>query len=319
MYEFKSGFAKQLMEYLSFRESMGYSKEHAKCLKWFDKFCIDNYPNETILSKDIVCGWFSSDIQQGKRGYENKASAIRLFAKYIGNGAYILPMKYVPRKKQFVPYIPTKSELVALFNAAKNFKLKNEPIANHTLLTMFKLMYSCGLRPHECRTLECKNIMFNTGEILISKTKRCKERIVVMSDEMLAIMKEYDTIRNIANNVSEYFFARADGTMYSDQSFRNMVIRCWKLANPNIDEQLLPRFRAYDLRHCFASTVLHKWIDEGRNLYAMLPYLRAYMGHEHFEDTAYYIHILPERLLNSPGIAWDKIDNIIPEVTVWKN
>lgn len=319
MYEFKSGFAKQLNEYLSFRESMGYSKSHAKNLKQFDEFCLNNYPDATVLSKEIVRGWFAADIQQGKKGFENKASAIRLFAKYIGNGAYILPMEYVPRKKQFVPYILTKSELLALFNAAENFKLKNEPIVNHTLLTMLKLIYSCGLRPQECRKLERKNVLFDTGEILISKTKKCKDRIVVMSDEMLTIMKEYDIIRSIANNASEYFFSRANGTMYSDQSFRNMVTRCWKLANPSIEEHLLPHFRAYDLRHCFASTVLHKWIDESRNLYAMLPYLRAFMGHERLEDTAYYIHILPERLLSSPEINWDKMDSIIPEVAVWKN
>ena len=39
----------------------------------------------------------------------------------------------------------------------------------------------------------------------------------------------------------------------------------------------------------------------------MLPYLRAYMGHEKFEDTAYYIHILPDRLLKSPGVDWESI------------
>ena len=65
--------------------------------------------------------------------------------------------------------------------------------------------------------------------------------------------------------------------------------------------------------------MLHKWIDEGRNLYAMLPYLRAYMGHERLDDTAYYIHILPERLLSSPGVDWDRMDRIIPEVNIWTN
>ena len=39
----------------------------------------------------------------------------------------------------------------------------------------------------------------------------------------------------------------------------------------------------------------------------MLPYLRAYMGHEKFSDTAYYIHILPERLMVSPGVQWDTV------------
>ena len=49
----------------------------------------------------------------------------------------------------------------------------------------------------------------------------------------------------------------------------------------------------------------------------MLPFLRAYMGHEHFEDTAYYIHILPERLISSSGVNWDAIDSVMPEASVW--
>ena len=64
---------------------------------------------------------------------------------------------------------------------------------------------------------------------------------------------------------------------------------------------------------------IRRWLDEGKDLYAMLPYLRAYMGHEKFEDTAYYIHILPDRLLKSPGVDWESIDKIGLEVDLWKN
>lgn len=46
----------------------------------------------------------------------------------------------------------------------------------------------------------------------------------------------------------------------------------------------------------------------------MLPYLRAYMGHQSFSDTVYYIHLLPDRLMKSPGIDWEKIDRVGLEV-----
>ena len=84
-----------------------------------------------------------------------------------------------------------------------------------------------------------------------------------------------------------------------------------------IDPSLLPPLRPYDFRHTFALTVLQKWINEGVDLFTMLPYLRTYMGHEHFEETAYYIHILPERLSASPGVNWDAIDAAAPEVSIW--
>ena len=50
------------------------------------------------------------------------------------------------------------------------------------------------------------------------------------------------------------------------------------------------------------------------NLNAMLPYLSAYMGHSNFSDTAYYIHLMPENLLASAAVDWEKLDALIPEV-----
>ena len=60
----------------------------------------------------------------------------------------------------------------------------------------------------------------------------------------------------------------------------------------------------------YKAMCLQTWIDEGKNLYAQLPYLRAYMGHEDFRDTLYYVHILPERILMSNAIDWTQIESV---------
>lgn len=57
-----------------------------------------------------------------------------------------------------------------------------------------------------------------------------------------------------------------------------------------------------------------KFINEGEDLFNVLPYMSSYMGHSSFEETAYYIHLLPENLLKSKNINWEKISSIIPEV-----
>ena len=46
----------------------------------------------------------------------------------------------------------------------------------------------------------------------------------------------------------------------------------------------------------------------------MLPYLRAYMGHDTMNETAYYIHILPEHLVKSSAIDWELFNNMFVEV-----
>ena len=96
-----------------------------------------------------------------------------------------------------------------------------------------------------------------------------------------------------------------------------MFQKCWREANPELDASLLPKVRPYDLRHRFASAVLQKWIDEGENIYSKLPYLRAYMGHEEFRDTLYYVHILPDNLLSSPQVNWKQIESVGLEDNIW--
>lgn len=41
--------------------------------------------------------------------------------------------------------------------------------------------------------------------------------------------------------------------------------------------------------------------------------------HQSFSDTVYYIHLLPDRLMKSPGIDWEKIDRVGLEVDLWKD
>ena len=184
-------------------------------------------------------------------------------------------------------------------------------------LSLFRLIYACGLRPNEGRELNRANVNLDTGEILVTKTKRKKERLVVMSDDMLALCRKYDERHGSSGN-STFFFPCADGGTYSAQKIDRIFKRCWAMANPSVSPNELPCVRVYDLRHRFASAVLNLWLDEGRDLYAMLPYLRAYMGHRHLSETAYYIHILPENLLKSAGIDWAALESLVPEVIAWQ-
>lgn len=72
--------------------------------------------------------------------------------------------------------------------------------------------------------------------------------------------------------------------------------------------------RPYDFRHAFATRNLIRWIDEGKDAMALMPYLSTYMGHSELDSTFYYIHLLPDNLLKSAGIDWHQFDGIYGEV-----
>jgi integrase len=78
----------------------------------------------------------------------------------------------------------------------------------------------------------------------------------------------------------------------------------------------MPRkVRIYNLRHRVASACLNNLLDTGENLMAMLPYLRAYMGHSRISETTYHIHILPENIIKSSAIDWNKFNAMFSEQT----
>ena len=151
---------------------------------------------------------------------------------------------------------------------------------------------------------------------MIVNTKRNKDRLVVMSDDMLEMCKKYDFQRKIFGAKNPCFFPSTEGSALTSSKIIAAINKAWTTATCNSLNPIASRIRVYDLRHRFASACLNRWLDEGRDLLAMLPYLRAYMGHGDINETAYYIHILPENLTKSSAVNWKIFNDMFPGVSV---
>ena len=47
----------------------------------------------------------------------------------------------------------------------------------------------------------------------------------------------------------------------------------------------------HSLRHTFVVNRINTWIQEGKDLSHMMPYLSKYLGHRTAEETHYYYHL----------------------------
>lgn len=315
--QFSSNFKEKMWAYCNWRKSLGFSNDHEKHLLKFDAYCNEFHPYVKTLTPPLVSGWIQYEIKSNRHCIENKCAAIRSFAKYLGGDAYVLKERYIRYKRNLNPYIFTDEELTRLFSAADVVEKRGDPFFAETAGFIFRLIYTCGLRPQEARKLQCADIDFQTGEIFIAKSKHNKDRIVIAAPDVMKMLSRYQKRRGKFCRNNGIFFIHTNGTFITSEQLTDLFQKCWKEANPNLDSKLLPRVRPYDLRHRFASAVLQKWIDEGKNLYAMLPHLRAYMGHEEFRDTLYYVHILPEHLLSSNHVDWEQIELVGLEDSIW--
>lgn len=301
---------------MEFRRSVGLSVRAAMSVSaMFGEYCTENSINSPRLTKGIAEGWLKWESGQGRRGLSQKATFLRLLARFInatGGSAYELPATCTPKGNGFSPHVFTDDELSMLFAEIDRYEDSSRIVPYGTYSVLFRTIYTCGLRPGEgCRIL-ISDVDLASGRMFIRAAKRHKERIVVASEDMRKLLARFVAVRGMSS--SPYLFPRTDGKIIGHCLASDVFRRCWERACRKAGVTNPVRVRVYDLRHRFASAVLQRWQEEGRNVQAMIPRLRSYMGHEHIESTLYYVHLLPQRLSSSAGVDWNGLEHLIPEV-----
>ena len=311
---------KALSEYIEdmllYKESIGYSRRSYEYdLKHFCRFAEAEGLDISELKENAVLNWCSRRESESPTGARRRMQSVRELLKYlsaIGIDCYVIPSSFLPRQKIRTPYIFTDRDLLSIFKECDELTPDRCSPHRHLILpVMLRLIFFCGLRPNEGRELQSSDIDFDRGVLLIRKNKSHKERYVALSDDVLRMCYDYrSTTANIFNDHT-YFFPSPNGVPYNRRWLSKQFHMIWKRVQPN---GCTSNAVVYDLRHRYATTMMMKWLDEGTDLHAKLPYLSAYMGHTHFSDTAYYIHLLPEKLIRSSAIDWDYFSMLIPEV-----
>ncbi|MDE7326046.1 MAG: tyrosine-type recombinase/integrase [Lachnospiraceae bacterium] len=313
-----SHFANRIFGFVEYKNSLGHSYEESCRILWkFDAFCFEKFPEKTSLDREIGFAWLEKRDTESAAGHRNRIMVIREFAKYlhaIGEVAYLIPISMTTKGPRYVPHIFTEAEVTAFFYGADHLLPHDMAPARHLVAPVFyRLLYCCGLRPAEARLLRKENIDLVRGVLYIEESKGHKDRAVVVSDDLLQLMRRY--LPKIAAIFPDcpFFFPRYDGMgAYSKHWVMETFWLCFKLGGMTCFDG--PRPRVYDFRHTFATECICRWMREGKNVDAMLPFLSAYMGHARFEDTAYYIHMVPDFYQRIGKIDIAAYESLLPEV-----
>ena len=295
---------------LDIKASLGFCRHNYEFhISPFIDFCADRYPDANEITKDMIDQWLASKTFHTDNTRRLAIINIRHFTRYLnatGKRAYIPSSEYNVKVWRYQPYIFNAAELSRLFDeidSLKNRKGFEASNPNLILPVAFRLELCCGMRPAEPFNLRVEDVNLNTGDVFIRKSKRGKDRHIIMSEDMRQLCAVYDGLAG----KREWFFSYMDGgkipTRWAQWNFNKAWNRTGLPTRIN-------RPRPYDLRHNFATRTLMRWIDEGRDVMALMPYLSTYMGHVRLEETLYYVHLLPERIKSSPGIEWDMLGDI---------
>jgi len=175
------------------------------------------------------------------------------------------------------------------------------------------MIYQCGLRVTEARLLKVGEVDLLNGVLNIQHSKKDNSRLVPMSDKLMKWAREYCSKVHAFASPQDYFFPGLCGRpMTITNVYHNFRRFLWRAGISHGGRGKGPRI--HDFRHSYAVHCLKKWSEQGKDLTAFLPMLRTYMGHDSFQDTAYYLRltadVFPNIALKLEGMfAW-----IIPEL-----
>lgn len=309
---FTSTFASQIEEYLAFKANMGfYGASRIWYLKRFDAYCTTH--NLQVFDKDTVEGWVREQLA-GSGRYRSWMSYIRDFGRWLAthqdSNAYVLSDRW---KAPFVPahpYLLTNHEIELFFTAAAHVHAQSP--WQWQSVAFFTLMHSCGLRTGEVRALQTDHVDLAGGHIDVCWSKGNRSRRLPLTSQVVEVLAacEQTTRRRFASRGT--FFVSAAGTPVTPAVVGQMFHRIWRQAElPRPTGGTRPR--PYDLRHHFAYANLERWMAQGKDVAALLPYLSRYMGHAGLESTYYYVHTSPD-FMDAYAHITANSGSVLPEV-----
>lgn len=305
-----------LDEFLIYKRSLGYVYE--------TQFYYLKRYGEYVMSVDSECSFPEKSITDNYLKELSGApgtlyvtvACLREFSRYLQkkgiHEAYIIPPKVAKLPIPQPPYFFTQKEcedfFAALDQIEKNPSFKGREIV---MPALFRLLYCCGLRCKEARTLKCEDVHLDELYLDILQSKGSKSRRIFISKELSDYLLRYDDCIKVLFPERIFFFPSRDGC-YDGGAISGNFNRFWKKAYPDFTAEIKPR--AYDFRHHFAYVNLNKWASEGIDINVMSAYLMRYMGHQTIAETLYYFHFVPEFFPTYKEMT-ETLEDILPEVS----
>jgi integrase len=317
-YTFKSSIGDLINDFICQKRAVGYPyHSSALILHRFDLLAAEKFPDERNVTKEMCSAWLRYKPGEHPNGLLRRITPIRQLSKYLrglGYDAFVIPGHIPDKQVKYEAHIYTAAELNAFFNAVDQCPPSpHSPTRRYVIPVIFRLLYCCGLRSSEARLLAKEDVNLETGKIIIRESKGWKARIVYMSDDLLELCAEYDSIIESILPKRSVFFPNKDGRFYCTDSIDRWFHEFWDRL-PESKAIVGNRARVHDYRHSYAVHRLNQWVRDGQDINALYPYLSEYMGHSNYADTDYYLSLVEEFYPEMEQRLSSLNDDILPEV-----
>ena len=293
-------FSELLNEFVQFKRNMGFKYEkESHYLKQFSEFCLNQGITAPFLSKNLAESWCEKKPFENQRnGTEQRISCLRQFALYLvslGYDAYIpIPIdNNRSRKSKYIAYVFTHKEISVIISYSDKIYPHRRSTMHLVMPILFRLLYSTGLRISEALKLQLTHVDLINGILRIENAKFDKDRLIPLSMSMVKVLKQYCEMMHPLYLPDDYLFV---GITREPCSHHTIYYRFRELLQqagiPHAGRGNGPRI--HDVRHTFCCHTLQKSVDDEVDLYAVLPILSVYLGHESIAATSQYLKMTAE-------------------------
>lgn len=314
MAEYKSNLKDRINEFISFKRSVG--KKYNNVGYYFGLIDKANTElgNFDYLTKEVLETAVNTAVSRSNSQDRSFYSYFRELSKYlniIDGKSYVLSDKYKCRRYHANIYLFSSEETKKFFTTLDRMTEESGKLHMYIIQAVFYVMYFCGIRCVEARMLKTEDVHIDEMYLIIRNSKNHNDRKLFITDEVIKVLKSLDYRLSLIIPDRTYFFSIYVNGYLSSQFISTNFRKVWTSAGMSMD--VTPRPRAYDFRHHFACANIMKWMNEGKDVHAMLPYLMTYMGHSSLESTYYYIHLIPEFFSKYNELS-SISDELLPEV-----
>ncbi len=211
-------------------------------------------------------------------------SAIRFYFEHVVRRPredYELERPLKPRR---LPVVFTEEEVLKILSVISNVKHR----------CLLGLVYSAGLRLSEVINLKIGDIDSKRKQIFIRSGKGNKDRVVILSERALHLLREYYRVYRPV----EWLFEGMNGARYSARSVQKIFERALERSG------VMKKATVHTLRHSFATHLL----DHGTDL----RYIQELLGHSSMKTTEIYIHVTNNQMsqIKSPLDTLEGLDDL---------
>lgn len=302
MSRYRGIYAPLLEQYIAFKQNLGYKFTSAESAYYiFDQFTILNGESKIGITKELADKWAVKRPNESDSTCYKRVMYLIHFSSFLNDSGF---PSYVPRlpkayKTTFTPYIFSKEQMKAIFEASDQLKVNNFMDSTVNVIpALLRMLYGTGIRIGEAVSLKVKDVNLTEQFLIIRQSKNGKERMIPFSDSLANVCREYRNSLLIIQEPEDCFFVKRNGRRCGPKAiyewFRKVL---WEAGISHGGKGQGPRL--HDLRHVFSVHSLASMAESGLDLYYSLPILSEYLGHQSLEATEKYVRLTSEMY---PGI-----------------